>query len=67
MADEPQYHPCHLCEKNGIKRDAVGCFSPDLDIKGLCFCDEHKENTMIMYMRILQDARESYKPNPTEA
>ena len=29
---------CHKC-----KKPAVGRYSPDMDIAGLAFCDEHKE------------------------
>lgn len=44
--------PCRVCDKQ-----AVGCFSPDLDIVGLCFCKEHREYVMIEYMTIIQEAR----------
>ncbi len=43
-----KYHPCRKC-----KKDAIGCFSPDLDIVGLCFCKKHKEEVMLEYMMII--------------
>jgi len=45
------HYPCRVCDKK-----AVGCFSPDLDIKGLCFCEEHKDEVMIEYMTIIREA-----------
>jgi hypothetical protein len=45
------HYPCRVCDKQ-----AVGCFRPDLDIKGLCFCEEHKDEVMIEYMTIIREA-----------
>lgn len=42
-----KYHPCNVCGK-----DAVACLSPDIDVKGLCFCTEHKEEVQMVYMGI---------------
>lgn len=53
--DSPQaawrktHHPCSVCDEK-----AVGCFSPDLDIKGLCYCEDHKEEVMLAYMALTQ-------------
>lgn len=35
---DTKVHPCNVCGK-----DAVACLSPDIDIKGLCYCEAHKE------------------------
>lgn len=55
---EIKYHKCRKCDK-----DAVGCFSPDLDIVGLCFCADHKEDVMLEYVQIIQKAREEFRPS----
>ncbi len=36
--EKPEEIICHKCGK-----PATGRYSPDLDIAGLAFCDEHKE------------------------
>lgn len=41
-------HPCNVCGE-----DAIGCYSPDIDIKGLCFCEEHKEQVSRVYTVIM--------------
>lgn len=41
-------HPCNVCDKQ-----AIGCYSPDLDIKGLCFCKKHKEEVMLAYYSLV--------------
>lgn len=41
-------YQCDKCEK-----DAVGCFRPDMDMRGLCFCAKHKEEVMLEYMKII--------------
>lgn len=45
------HYPCRVCGKQ-----AIGCYSPDLDIRGLCFCKKHKEDVMVEYMLIIQKA-----------
>jgi len=44
----------HPCNKGDCKKEAVGCFRPDIDIKGLCFCKEHKEEVQMAYALLLQ-------------
>lgn len=44
------FQPCNVCDKQ-----AVGCLSPDMDIKGLCFCAEHKDEVARVYMIISSD------------
>lgn len=50
--EKPKYYPCMICGK-----DAVGCYSPDLDIKGLCFCKKHQEEVFLKYWKIIYDVR----------
>ena len=50
------HYPCHICDKK-----ATGCYRPDLDIKGLCFCDEHKEQVQTAYLLIIQGQEEEAK------
>jgi hypothetical protein len=40
------------CSKCGMP--ATGRFSPDMDIKGLCFCDEHKREVQIAYSTLMR-------------
>ena len=47
-----KYYKCMICGK-----DAVGCYSPDMDIKGLCFCEKHKDDVFIKYLEIINDAQ----------
>lgn len=49
----------HSCDKCG--KDAVGCFRNDMDLRGLCFCAEHKEEVMLKYMSIVKVIRKPYK------
>jgi len=42
-------------------KDAIGCYSPDLDIKGLCFCKKHQEEVFAKYCKIIYEARSKYK------
>jgi len=46
--EEPKYHPCNVC---GV--DAVACLSPDMDVKGLCFCEEHQRKVSTVYMLLM--------------
>jgi hypothetical protein len=48
--NKPTVYPCNVC---GI--DAIGCYRPDMDIKGLCFCAEHREDVFLVYVLIMQD------------
>ncbi len=49
MANEVKnVHPCNVCGK-----DAVACLSPDMDIKGLCFCEAHREDVYMVYMTMI--------------
>jgi len=50
--EKSKYYPCMICGK-----DAVGCFSPDLDIKGLCFCEKHREEVRNKCLDILWDVK----------
>lgn len=42
------YYPCTVCDKK-----AVGCYRPDLDMQGLCFCEEHKEQVQFAYVALI--------------
>ena len=41
-------YPCNVCGE-----PAVACLRPDMDVKGLCFCDKHREEVYAVYMLIL--------------
>lgn len=43
-----KYHPCNVCGK-----DAIACLSPDMDIKGLCYCEEHVNEVRTVYTLIM--------------
>lgn len=59
---------CHKCGKL-----ATGRYSPDLDISGLAFCDEHKELMAAAFYCLLQNDIETFnqllgvKFNPNES
>jgi len=50
---EDTHYPCRICLKEGKKVKAVGCFSPDLDIQGLCFCKKHMEDGFMEYYNLI--------------
>ena len=46
-----KFKACTVCDKK-----AVGCYSPDMDVHGLCFCKKHEEQVMIAYMELMAGA-----------
>lgn len=50
---DAKYHPCNVC---GV--DAVACLRPDMDIKGLCFCEVHRDEVYMVYMLVLDPEHE---------
>ena len=40
---------CIICGKK-----AVECYSPDMDIKGICACKKHKEKVKLAYIALVQ-------------
>ena len=46
---------CHKCNK-----PATGRYSPDMDIAGLAFCDEHQELMAAAFYCLLQDDMETF-------
>ncbi len=44
-------------------KDAIGCYSPDLDIKGLCFCKKHQKKVLYKYWQLIYEARNKYEKN----
>lgn len=59
MTKEPwrkTHRPCNVCDKK-----AIGCYSPDLDVKGLCFCEEHKDQVFMAYMMLMQGTEDLAK------
>ena len=46
---------CHKCNK-----PATGRYSPDLDIAGLAFCDEHKELMAAAFYCLLQNDQKTF-------
>ena len=46
---------CHKC-----KKPATGRYSPDMDIAGLAFCDEHKELMAAAFYCLLQNDMETF-------
>ncbi len=49
---EKTHYPCRICLREEKKVKAVGCFSPDLDIQGLCFCEKHKFDVFTEYLNL---------------
>lgn len=41
----PKVYPCNVCGE-----DAIACLRPDMDIKGICFCEEHRDEVYSVYM-----------------
>lgn len=41
---------CHLCNKK-----AIGRLSPDMDLKGVGFCKEHKYEMMTNYIMLFSE------------
>lgn len=50
-------YPCRTCAKEGKEVMATGCFRPDLDLRGLCYCDEHKEAGQIEYVELISNSK----------
>lgn len=46
---------CHKCGK-----PATGRYSPDMDVAGLAFCDEHKELIAAAFYCLLQDDLDTF-------
>ncbi len=44
MSKKPKFYPCNVCGE-----PAVACLRPDPDVKGLCFCDEHRAEVYDVY------------------
>lgn len=52
---------CSVCDEK-----AVGCYSPDLDVHGLCFCKKHKEDIWMAYIAILSGSSKEIIDSLTE-
>lgn len=50
------HRACNVCDKQ-----AIGCFSPDLDVRGICFCKEHQEEVFTVYGILMQGTPEMAK------
>lgn len=46
-------YPCNVCGNPG-----TGRFSPDLDIKGLVYCEKHKDEVQMVYVMLLQGSED---------
>lgn len=54
-----KYYPCDV---EGCTKDAIACLRPDMDIKGLCFCEEHRQHVYAAYLLALDgDVEEANK------
>jgi hypothetical protein len=42
------HYACSVCDQK-----AIGCYRPDMDIKGLCFCAKHKEQVFLAYAALM--------------
>lgn len=47
---------CCICNKL-----ATGSISPDLDIEGIGFCDEHKDKVMFAYTILMYEGEDAFK------
>lgn len=43
-------YPCNVCGQ-----EAIACLRPDMDIKGLCFCEAHRDQVYAVYTLLLMD------------
>lgn len=50
-------YPCNVCDA-----PAIGCYRPDIDIKGFCFCKEHQDEVFMVYRVVLSGDESIYKP-----
>lgn len=55
MSDDWRRHtyPCNVCDQK-----SVGRYTLDLDIKGFCFCEEHRDQVFLVYMMVVQGTPE---------
>lgn len=44
----PDVYPCNVCGE-----PAIACLRPDMDLKGLCFCEEHRDEVYAVYTMII--------------
>lgn len=51
------HRACNVCDEK-----ATGVYSPDLDIRGIAFCDTHKDEVTLVYMMLMQGTPEMAKP-----
>lgn len=56
MATKPKYYPC---DYEGCGHDAIGCYRPDVDIKGLCFCADHRNDVLAAYTVLMTSGDEA--------
>ena len=47
---------CIVCGKKAIK-----CFSPDLDIQGICTCKKHFEDVSLAYIALIGGDAKMFK------
>tara|TARA_B110000285_G_C14675603_1_gene402344 strand:+ start:382 stop:594 length:213 start_codon:yes stop_codon:yes gene_type:complete len=52
---KPEILKCHKCGK-----PSTGRYSPDIDIAGLSFCDEHKELMAAAFYCLLQNDTKTF-------
>lgn len=48
-------YTCHVCEK-----EAVGRLSPDMDLKGIPFCETHRDDMYAAYLTLLDEGMDWY-------
>lgn len=47
------HYPCNVCGKVSIGR-----LSPDLDVKGFCFCKKHEDEVYMAYVMLISGSDE---------
>ena len=53
--EKPEEIICHKCGK-----PATGRYSPDMDIAGLAFCDEHQELMALGFYLLLKNEKKKF-------
>lgn len=50
------HRACNICDKK-----AVGTYSPDLDIRGLAFCEKHRNDVFMVYVALMSGSEDLAK------
>ena len=47
---------CVVCDK-----EATGRISPDMDLQGVGYCDQHQDGVMLAYIALIGDGIETFE------